>query len=383
VPEREHSVALRIGGQVVERWTDYQVATSLLQPADAFSLTLAPATRDVWDLCRPDAEVQVLVDDTKIVTGFIDDRRRQVDRGGGAVLTVTGRDKGGRLVDESAPLLAFDGLGIQQLAERMAGEWFPTVTLSNARNRRLIRGSGARGLARASREPPIDTKPRARKKVEPGESRWQVLAAFLEEAELLAWSSADGQEFVVGLPNYEQEPQYRFFAPAPGSTKERDGNVLSWTIEDSVAERYSTITVCGAGRGDSSHYGDAVINRRAQARNGDGTDGVGKDFAHPKRLLISDDDVRSLDAAKVRARREMALRDGGGHRVRLTVPGHGQLREGRYPALYAIDCMAWFEDEEIGLAGAYLVTACDFRLTRTEQEIAELELVPKGTVLRL
>jgi prophage tail gpP-like protein len=379
--EKEHVVSILVGRTLIENWTDYSIESSMLEPADGFNMSLGGGNRKIFETVAPDAPVQVLIDDTPILTGFIDDRKFSVDRQG-TKLTINGRDKGGRLTDESAPLLSFNGLGIEDLARAVVGDWFPEVSLSNATNRRLVRGKGAR-LAKVSKEPAIDKSKRAPKKVEPGETRWQVMAHFLEEADLLAWSSANGRQFIVGLPNYEQEPQFRFFLPKEGSDWAAEGNVESIEIDDSVGERYSMIVACGAGKGDTSNYSARVTKRRGEAKNNpNDPNGVGVDFTARKCLLVSDDDVRDEKLATTRALREMAERDSGGRRISVTVKGHAQSRDGKTPALYCFDTVAVVEVEELGILIPTLITGVSFEHSR-DGERATIEMVPKGTVLRL
>jgi prophage tail gpP-like protein len=378
VNDRRHNVTLRVGGKLVEAWTSYQVALSMLHAADQFSLSIAPYDRALRELCAPDRDVQVLLDDVAMISGFIDSRPRRGSRAG-AEMTITGRDKGGRLIDESAPLVTYNGLGILDLARKLAAPWFENVVLSNATNRRLIRGKGA-ALAGVAREPAIDTSPRARKNVEPGESRWQVLTSFLEEAGLLAWSSADGKTLIVGLPNYEQAAQYRFVAGGPDSL---ETNVLDWAVEDDIGERYSQITVCGASRGDSANYGANVTKRRAVVVDGPLAHGTGNDFFFPKRLIISDGDVRDMKQAKTRAEKEQAERDGTSHAVNLTVPYHAQWQgAAAVPVLYAPDTIARVVIEEEDIDADYLITDVSFTGAK-ESETTSIRLVPKGTRLRL
>lgn len=381
--DRDHNVAVRVGGRLIEKWSEYSIDVDMLTPADGFQLSLGRADREAFELAAPDAAVQVLVDDIPIVSGFVDDREWSDSRDGGATLSISGRDKAGRLADESMPLGTFEGVTLIELAGRAAGPWFSAIVLSNADNRLLMRGRKA-SKAAVRREPLVDGTRKASRKVEPGESRWQVLAHWLEEAEYLAWSQADGDALVIGLPCYEQSPQFHFFVPGPGSSRSRLGNVKDCRIRHSVGERYSVITACGSGRADSTNYGPGVTKHRAVAKNNSATvDGTGRDFQHRKHLVISDSDIKSADRATVRARREMAERDATGHEVHVLVRGHAQLRDGRVPALFAPDCVARFEHEASGVKGDYLITAVTFTSDRQNGEQSRLRLVPSGTTLRI
>jgi prophage tail gpP-like protein len=375
----QHRVDVRIGSKVVQGWTTYSVDTDMLQPADAFSLTFGKASRALYELCRPDEAAQIILDEATILTGYIDERSFRSDRSG-TNIGISGRDKGGRLCDESMELFTFDGLGIQDLAERCVEDWFPQVSFRNTENRRLTRGPHAK-TAKTSGEPAIVQSGRAAKKVRPGESRWQVLENFLEKSELLAWSSADGQSFIVGLPNYAQAPQYRFFHAAETSDRHGESNVLSCEITDTLAERYSRITAIGASRGNKATYGDRLKQKGVVRNNPETVFGTGRDFIWPKRLILADDDVRDRSLADKRAAREMAYRDSTGHRITLSVRGHSQIYGG-LPVLYAFDTMAEFEDEVTGVKGRYLLVSVRFTRNRNQGEVTTITLVPEGTILK-
>lgn len=384
--KKKHNVSVRIDGKVVEKWESYEVTSDMLQPADSFRMALPNAGLDVFNLCQPDKAVQVLLDGTVVLTGYIDDRGYRSGPGG-TLLEINGRDKGGRLMDESAPLTSFAGLGIQQLAEKMVKDWFPVVSLLNTENRRLIRGKGA-PQAKVSSEPAIVNSAHPERKVSPGESRWQVLARFMEQAHVLGWSSANGREFIVSLPNYAQEAQYSFFVAGEASARRAESNVIDFDLTDSVGERYSMIVACGSSKGKeakaANQYAGRVTRRRGVARdNPDDPFGIGLDFRHRKVLLVSDDDVKNDQLAQDRADREMAVRNASGRRVTLTVRGHSQIRDGARPALYAPDSMARLEVEAIGLAGTFLVTGVRYQHSAQAGEVTELTLVPEGTTLSL
>jgi len=349
------------------------LVNDMLELADPFDLEL-PFSKDVWAASAPDTQVSIHIDDSRVLTGFIDDRAKGGSKGNGSTIRINGRDKGGRLVDESAPLITFAGLGIEDLARDIVAPWFDAVSLSNARNRALIKGRGRRSAA-VSREPVIDTGKNVQRKVNPGETRAQVLVYFLELAGLLGWSTADGREFIVGLPNYSQAPQWRFQWDLDGDTT----NVESHDYRESVAERYSTITVCGSSKGSKANYAGNV-RKRATADEAPGV------FQRPKRLIISDHDVNSIAVARDRVQREMRLRDARGRELSLMAPGFGQAAggsEGEPVAIFAFDTVGRWEDLEADIRGEYLLTRCHFQTDKQGGQWTQLDLVPVGTELRV
>ncbi|HEU02899.1 hypothetical protein LCGC14_0605580 [marine sediment metagenome] len=418
-----HEINVIAARQRIPGWKEYTISTDLLQPADEFSMSVQ-FTRAAWDLLPPDQIVSVFVDSTKILTGFVDERFKTSDPGGGTGIELRGRDKSGRLVDESAPLFRFGGLKIKELAEKIVGigvdadPLFERVTLVNTRNRSLLRDVRAR-QARTVREPVNPAAqafrfaaniPRfavglraapartvavppiidpgifqgraAPKKVTPGSSRWAVLEKFIREARLIAWSTGDGRELFVGLPNYEQEAQYYFFEAATDSDN-RDQTNAKITVRHTVADRYSKITAVGAARGTRSNYGSNVTkNRGVVLDNPDDPDGVGFSFLRRKALVITDDSIKNPRDALERAEREMLERDANALEVIVDVPGHSQVYAGETPTVYAVDTIARVEDEDTGLLGDMYVTSVEFTRSRGGGTRSTLRLVPRGTLLQ-
>jgi prophage tail gpP-like protein len=385
-----HNVKIVAGASTIEGWQSYDITHDMLNPADSFSLSAGPYTQAKANALRPDTRVRIYVDDVLQLDGFTGQRRAGVSRRGGGVLTVSGRDRGGRLVDESAPIVSFAGLGIADLALKMATPWVERVELSNASNRRLIAGGAKVKTGRVSAEPAIDRSPRAERKVRPGETRWQVLQHFLQEGKLLAWLSADGAALVVGKPNYDQEPTFRFVEAPVGSQNRHRANFESIEVSDSVEELYSRIT-CSATWHESYFTANAAGNAvtfeethryRGVANDGPGADGIGNRFQYPKTCVLVDQDVRSSAAARTRAEREMADLGSDAHALTITVKGHGQLAAGAVkPTLFACDTMARVRSETLGIDGDYLITRVRFTADKPGGEVTELALVPKGVEL--
>lgn len=376
-----HNVSLRINDAIVDRWQSYSITNDMLTPADGFELNLSPGVRSAYELVPPDSLVEVRIDGNVVLTGYIDDRELNVDRGG-SVLSVSGRDKSGRMVDESARLFTIPrSLDIKSIAERLAEDTFSEVRLDNALNRQLVRGRRSRRVP-ADAEPLFAKASAAPKKIEIGEKRWEALEHFTKPARLLAWSSADGQALIIGEPNYRQPAQFRFFLPRPGSSRLTEGNIKVLSFRESVANRYSRITVYGASKGNASNYGDRVTRHSATVLQGSGTDGIGDSFRTRKRLFLTDPDIADRGDAENRATREMHFRDAERLVAEITVQGHSQAYSpGDVPTLYAFDTMAELEIEEIGFRGQFLITSCVFSVERTLGEVTQLTLVPKGTDL--
>lgn len=375
---REHEVAVVVADREIRGWTDYSIDVGVIEPSDSFSMGL-PFDRKAWDYVRADRRLKVTIDGVVILDGFLDSRRASSADG---TIQITGRDKVGRLVQESAPGVVYKGKLLTALVLELASPWFSRVVLSNARNRRVMRGKGRK----ASDTGRIWVDARSSKYIEPGQPRWSVIEELCQQAGYLCWSSADGSELVIGQPDYEQEIQYQIYqAPYEGSPRQATTpGLLDLVVEESTADRYSRIIVLGAGPASAVNYGPTVAKRSGEAKNNPSTvDGDGLDFSAPKRLILADrQDVKGRADAAVVARREMARRDFDGHPLSATFATHGQrLSAGAPSTLFVPDTMAYVEDPDRGVRGAHWVAACSYRSTRDGGETTQLTLVRSGTEL--
>jgi prophage tail gpP-like protein len=370
---REHTVGVVIDGTEIRGWTSYDIQTSMIEPVHSFSLSL-PFDRKAWERCRPDRRVRVQIDGVTIIDGFVDEREILEAED---VLQIGGRNRAGRLVQESAPGVEFRGMDLVQLVTVLAAPWYTYVSLVNTRNRDVLRGKGKK--ARAGREPvyvSTAVKSKLGSRIEPGQTRMQVIEDLCRQAEILCWPSGDGYELILGRPNYDQAPQFRFFMPAADSARASEANVLGLGYKESTGDRYSEIIVVGSGGGTDANYGGAVTSRVGRAHS------QPDDFVEPKRLVL-EKSVSSAAEAEAWAQREMRRRDMQGRRVTVRAPLHGQIMAGQYHTIFAPDLAASIEDERTGLRGAYHVVSCAYQSTRNRGEETVLEFVPTGQELSM
>jgi prophage tail gpP-like protein len=369
--EREHVVSIVVDGREARNPTEYQIDVGMLDPADTFTMTW-PADEELWETVRTDRPVKVWIDGVPRLTGYLDEPEYMASAG---TITVRGRCKVGRLVQESAEAVNYHGLTLTKVVAKLASPWFGEPVLSNARNRTLMRGRGKKA-ASADR---VYLDKVVGKRIEPGQMKWSVIEDLCREAGYICRASADGKELVIGQPDYAQEIQHRFVAAAPGSA--RRSNVIDLSVRPSTADRYSRIIVLGSGAATTANYGLPAAARAGEAKdNALTTNGEGGDFSARKVLVIADQEVKDRRTAELRAQREMARRNMRREVVVVTAPRHGQLVQGRYPTLYTPDTLAHVEAEVIGLRGVYLIVACSYRGSRAG-ETTTLELLPKGTEL--
>lgn len=371
-----HRISISVGGRTVDAWTEYEFSVSLVEPADTFMLTRAYSL-EVAMLCRLDADITIAIDGVPQVTGFIDERERDAAEG---TLKITGRCKGGRLVQESIPTVSgYDGLQLTDAVAKLAAPWFTKVVLSDARNRAVRRGKG--GRAPAAGEPAIfNVKGKMGKmdedhagRVEPGEMRWSMIEQLCTSVQLLCWSSADGRELIIGKPNYKQDVQYILKVSNSGST------VKNLITTESVRDRYAMIEAHGAGGGDEEDYGSATVSRLGTAFDGPNPDGTGRDFLHPKRLVLAQKALASNQEGARAAERDMKRRDFQRKIITASVALHGQRYRSDIITLFAPNTLARVIDEDAQIDITCLIYECKFRGSRRGGETTDIKLVPRGT----
>lgn len=354
--------------------SDYAMSIDILTAADAFSLRF-PFRVDLWDAATNDNQIQFIVDGATYVHGIIE--RRQYSLAPAESITINARDIVGRLVDESAPLLSYDGLGIVDLIRKClpppVGGLAVDVVTSNTTNRKLISRSG-RGR---DVDPPIFTPQRVQdRKVNAGESVWHVISHFLEEAKLLLFATGDGSKLVVAPVNRLQVPIYQFIYDGPGAP---NNNVLGVEYDENVTDCYSMITAMGRPRDDEGHRSKSSWRSATWYDNPKNTvDGTGKRFRRRKQLIVTDDGATDMRA---RAEREAAERDVDTQAITVYASGHAQ--EGPRRAYYAPDTLAFVSLGRINVRGIWYCTAIRLTQSDADGQRTELSLVPRDTDIRM
>lgn len=392
MPEkRKHVVSIAVDGQQVFDWTDYSIRTSMLEPADAFTMTRAFNAR-IWNVCRRDARIRVMIDGVVILNGLIDDRiKRSAER----TMTISGRDLVGRLVQESADRIDYSGLDTVEAVRRLAAPFFTKVTLSDARNRRIRLGKGAKANRITDETEPVILKRKTggAGKVQPGQFKWQAIEEIVSAEGLICWCSADGREIFIGRPNYRQAAQFAIVHAPPGLGIK--STCIDLVHTESNGDRYSVIAVVGTGGATEQDFGMAVSSRRAMVFDNEppssagrtpaggwgSNDGTGRDFQYPKRLLMPERNFDSNEDAQLIAEREQARRDFKRTLAEARMAGHGQFITPGAPTIFVINTIASVADFDFDppLQDDYLIYAATFTASHENAEETMLSLVPKGT----
>lgn len=343
-------VAVLVGGKAHEEWESYEIDSDLLTPADAWRVRLGLSEDSVIPAdVVPGASAQVRVGADLVMTGRIDDVRVRLDKRTHS-LEILGRDGAATLLDCSAPLVGGRKLGLEEIIAKV-------VRPLGVTKFRIDADKAA-------------TRQREKINVEPGDTAWDTLAHAAEAHGLWPWFEPDGT-LVIGGPDYSDSanPPVAVLVLDPRKVGEvGETNVASMELRQSVAERYSTITVLGQTHGTEEEEGKHGLKSSA----------VDPDLEArwPRRKIVTDYEADSV--AVCRSRSQKLLADGRlkgfelrvgveGHRINApSMPGHGRLwTPGQRVLVFA---------PPIGLVGTYFLMGRTFALSRSEGTVTRLSL---------
>ncbi|MEW9901011.1 phage baseplate assembly protein [Chitinivorax sp. PXF-14] len=341
----ERGVALLIGGQVHDDWESYDVDSDLLVPADAWHVSLGLRDGELPPSVYAGAPVEVQVAGQRVMRGRVDEISHEISRAEHR-LSLSGRDGAADLVDCSAPIFVKRQAA---LADIVAA---------------LTRELGVKKVR-------IDAdKSRTREKinVEPGDTAWDALVHAAEANGLWPWFEPDGT-LVVGGPDYSR--------PAVATLLlRRDGygnNVLSLALRQSIADRYSHLTVLGQAHGTEQEEGRHDVKAVARDRQMQA-------IAYRPKIVV-DHEADSVAVAQDRARKLIADARLKGLNLTARVPGHvidaaGEAGDGQ---LWTPGQRLRVVSEAHDIDGIYFLIGRRFTGGRHEGAQTELRLVEDGT----
>lgn len=376
---RTHIITAIVEGQQVSGFQSGNIESSMITPADKFVLRM-PLTELAFRTFRRGARITIQADGVTLLDGFIDRRNAQ---GAADVLEISGRDRVGRLVDETAPAIDYSGMTILDAVRRLAHPWFDEVTIDNSRNRRIRRGKGRRVASGTEPVVTFNVRVPRRGNVHPGQTRWQIIHEICSRAQLICYSSSDGKELFIGKPNRSQSAQYLFALTLPGSSMAT--NVRDMDIVEDDGDRYSMYQVAGVGGQSDTNYGSNVTDNRGAAFDNpfNRKDGTGRDFIHPKRMFLPERAFDSYADAQSVALNEQARRDYHRHLMSVEMQGFGEDLGGSQSTLFAPDTIGRCVLEKLRIDDSYLITSCSYSFARDNADTTVLHMAPVATEIIL
>ena len=410
-PERE-TVSLGIvdAGLAITNFISYRYTESFTTPSDAFSFVIEDAYFD--DLTRsavvPGAKVTLTLEGNAQCTGYIDSVEKSADRSSGVVWTISGRDVLGQAIDCGIdPTTNFNpGFTLDQfLAAVFAPYGWSQVTHfadDNSANRGVITGQ-KRGTPTSKKGKPLKKFVLHQLKPYPKEGAYAFAARVCQRQGLWIWPSSDGQQLVVGKPDFEQTPYTLLQRLNNGGGT----NVLSGSVKFDVADQPNIILADGFAGGASfghSKMQALMVNPAVTYQPG----GVGANYQSigayttflakypravrlPPRsgaatyvqqytptlrvMYLHDDESKTPDELANFVYRQMALQMQHGLRAHYTVYGHGQIFGDGAFTPWAVNTVVDVQDEVGGLTEPMWVLSRTFNKSRRSGTTTDLELI--------
>lgn len=228
-------VSVLIGGRMHNDWTNYDVDSDLLTPADAWKVELANPSGKLPPEVVAGAPIEIRLGNDVILSGRLGaiDEDESKDRSN---LMLNGRDNAAILVDCAAPVFVAKQVTLQQVVANVVNPLGITKIRVDA-----------------------DTTYTSEKiNVEPGDTAWHVLANVAEANGLWPWFEPDGT-LVIGGPNYTTPPVATLVMRLDG----QGNNMKSLRRVRSMEERYSQVTVLGQAHGTAFQDGRHAIKATA------------------------------------------------------------------------------------------------------------------------
>lgn len=279
MPTPDNTVTLLINGKTHGQWTNYDIVSDLLTPADDFSVTLGRPVDAKPDAVRAGDKVEVRVGGDTVLSGRID-RVQTVTEKGSKTLTIQGRDDAGVLLDCSAPLFNAQDMDLNQIIEKIVKPL---------------------GLAKI-RIDAAKTDKTHKVQIEPGSRAWDALLEYAEANGLWPWLEPDGT-LVVGGPDYTAAPVAELVLRANG----QNNNIKRLEVNRDMAARYSEVTVLA-----QSHSGKNNIKATAKDES----------VKLHRPLIVTEPDIDSQAQAQRKAKKRLADSRLEGLTITATVQGH-------------------------------------------------------------
>lgn len=388
--ELDEVVRLKLDGNEVPIAVDYRVDAGVLTIPAAFEMTVGHAglIAELASAFPPVTPFELYVGDVKVQTGETD--VFQVAGSLGSVVRLTGRDMLKWLVDTQVrnerTFAEKTYFQLVDLALSEVGLEGTLISEDNTANLKAI--TGVQSIQQLA---PVTTEGTETEVGQPGPTRivyrtvnaevgstwWDFISEQLRRAGLFLWADIFGG-FVLTKPNGLRVPISRIVRRRDRAGEPGAVNVLGPPdFSHDVTQRYTECQVFGRGGGgvagrtklEARHFDDemiALLNRDPANRANGGK--------RQKPLIIKDDKVRTIEAARFLARRKIAESRRNGWRLAYSVPGHTTpALNGGGRAVWQPDTVVEVDDEELGIKGPMYIESVTYR--RKPETTTELRLL--------
>lgn len=330
------TVKLVVGSFEISEWFTYEVENDIMTPADAFSMCAPNRGGVLAGKIQQFDTARVIIDGSVVLDGFVDEVRYSIGSNGPQV-EISGRDKFGHMVDCSAEPKTYKLVDLGTLARLLGAPWVTMWKVNAA------------------------VKAHSWVKIEPAESRLDVLLRIAKKDRVLVWLDASGVG-VIGRPSYTTVPAHEVHLHV-GSLSMLN-NVWAPQVSMSWKDIFSAITVLGSSGNSAGSWGKTALQKQTSSDTS---------ILATRPLIVHDGDVKSMAQAKSRA--EDDIRRRAFESTKLTFSCNGFYTS--TGVRFAPDQMVSVSDDLSGASGAYWLSRVKFSGNEAGQT-SEIELHPPG-----
>jgi prophage tail gpP-like protein len=315
-------IKLLVEGFAYEGWKAVRVTRGIESLAGYFELSVSDRwaqENKAWPI-GPEDECQVVINDTKIITGHVDRRSHSISASD-HTLTVAGRDLVGDLIDCSAQLdkWEFANISVLKFAEKLCAPYGIRVTLQDGVS--LPKSPG-------------------KLSIDPGETASEALEKACRLSAVLPVSDGLG-----GLLLTRVGTDITTTALVEGV------NILTASADYDGSSRFHTYKVLGQHKGSDTLNGTVAASVKGTAED-----------LNVKRtartMLVRPEGNVTAEHAKARAQWEATVRAARAETVTVMVQGWSQADGTVWP----VNALAKIKCPSIGIDGVMLVTTAEYTL---------------------
>ncbi len=339
-------LTLWVDGHVHHGWTAAGLTLGLTQLSNAFTLTVTdkwydnngtPTRLDI----APGSACRLEIAGQRLITGFVDQVTPSYSASAHSI-AVTGRDRAGDLVDCSAEIAEWRGQKLETIIRALISPYGITLTVQAGVESGEVFGRFA---------------------VNAGDSVQQTLERLTRQRALLLWSDGLGG-LILG----------RGTVGAPLVTLVRGQRILSANATNTHADRFSQITVMQSQESPGHGGSDTATVTQSLGIAYD------PDIRRYRPLILVPEAPSTALTMGERAEWERRVRAGKGHKFTLSV--QGWFADPAQTTLWRPGQTVTFNDDWLGAAGTYLISAVTLSLS-TSGTTASLTLLPPDALDRL
>jgi prophage tail gpP-like protein len=358
-----------IGGKVFDRFTSLEITNDLTAPAEA-SLELGDdgSWAELKEYLAIGASFRVIANGRPRMTGRIEADDVPVDAANGATVRVLVRTKLSDAAYASAdPSIGVQGVTLKAVvlkAYASLGYKEPDFVFRADISRNLMTGKPSKGTQ--SKETKLEPIKLEQARVNPPETIFEFVERHLLRHHLSHWDSPDGR-IVVGAPNDQQSPLYRFVCKR--GTQGRANNVLSARRIRDASDSPSIVGVFGAY--SATEFQKAKVGRMIEV-----PEIQAAKLYRP--VLFVDHSIQTREQADARVRKEIVNRIKRLDSWEIRTDGWGYW-DGQAETPFGVDTVADVDvDVAGGTTGAYLVHRVRLARSAAAGDTTELTMIKRG-----